>query len=86
VDTKLKILCQPQEGSRPFRFEWHKNGRLLSEATHRIETSDDDSLFVIDKLTTTDSANYSCSVRNDFGADTQFTILTVKGLLSFWTI
>jgi len=81
--TKFKISCSLQEGARPLHFTWHKNGELLqatSASTYRIETTDDDSLLIVDKLSLSDSANYSCSVRNHFGTDTQFTILVVKGL------
>ena len=93
MNTKLKILCQPQEGSKPFRFEWHKNGIPLSPekeirnfsyplaSVYRIETTEEDSLLVIDNLSIYDSANYTCVVRNHYGSNIQFTVLTVKGLI-----
>ena len=88
VGTKFTILCSLQEGARPVLFEWYKNGHLLLTPTsnfnsHRIATSEDESHFIIEKLSESDSANYSCSVRNKFGSDTQFTVLTVKGLTFF---
>ena len=84
--SKLKIWCSIQEGSKPYHFEWHRNGHPLTEMyvehhlKYRIDTSDDESALVIDKLTTSDSANYTCTVRGSHGVDTQFTVLTVKGL------
>lgn len=84
VGSRFKILCNSQEGSKPFRFEWYKNGRLLSPLSggneYRIETSDDDSMFIIDTLSRSSSANYSCTMNNAFGSDSQYSILTVKGL------
>ena len=84
IGTKLLIVCSPQEGTKPFHFEWHKNGHLLkgSELNHKIETNQDESWFTISNLKQTDSANYSCSVRNQFGTDSQFTVFTVKGLFN----
>lgn len=86
VGSKFAIFCSPHEGSKPFRFEWHKNGHLLSPSSsarsYHIDTSEDDSRLVIESLSPLDSANYSCSVRNDHGSDTQFTVLAVKGLHS----
>lgn len=83
VGSTFKIFCSPQEGSKPFQFEWRKNGQLLSSSgvTYKIEHSIDDSLFVINQLQTLDSGNYSCTVRNQYGSDTQTTVLTVKGLV-----
>lgn len=80
VGTKWKIFCSPQVGDRPFRFEWRKNSQpLLTGAHHRIETSEDDSLLIIDKLLASDSANYSCFVKNQDGLDSQTTLLVIKG-------
>lgn len=82
VGSKLKIFCSPQEGDRPFRFVWRKNGQPLSTGSHlRIETSEDDSLLIIEKLLASDSANYSCLVENRKGVDTQSTLLLLKGTL-----
>ena len=82
--TKLKILCSMQEGSKPVSFEWHKNGNRLKDSSidHKIDYSDDDSLLTIYELSSDSNANFSCTVRNEFGKDTQSTWLTVKGLMS----
>ena len=82
--TKLKISCTPQEGSKPFHFEWHREGRLLVEPFHRFKISfdEDESELIIPRLSFEDSGNYSCTVRNDYGSDTQWTQIVVKGLLN----
>lgn len=80
LGSKLKIFCSPQEGDRPFRFEWRKDGyRLLPSDHHRIETVEDDSLLIIDHLKSSDGGNYSCKVENSAGADLQWTQLLLKG-------
>ena len=82
IDTKLKIYCQAQEGTKPFRFAWSKNGQPLvasAKTNYRIETTEEDSLLVIDRLVTSDSASYSCQVQNSHGTASQITVVTVKG-------
>ena len=83
LNSKFKLLCILQEGFKPARFEWHKDGRVLLEfnSNYRIETEEDESEFTILKLDSNDSGNYSCSVWNDFGTDTQSKFLTVQGLI-----
>lgn len=81
--TSLKIFCQAQEGTKPFRFVWSKNDQLLTStaprSSYRIETTEEDSLLVIDKLSVSDSASYSCQVQNEYGKANQGTVVTVKG-------
>ncbi len=80
LGSKLKIFCSPQEGDRPFRFEWLKDGhRLLPSDRHRIEAVEDDSLLIIDHLKSSDGGNYSCKVENSAGSDLQWTQLLLKG-------
>lgn len=88
--SSTKFLCSVQEGTKPFRFEWRKNNLLLSivelPINYRIETNQDESTLMITKLSPNDSGNYSCTVRNNFGFDTQQIVLIVKGLLCFRSI
>ena len=76
-----------QQGSKPVHFDWLKNGKVIpvTGTNYKLETSEDDSLLVIYTLDVTDTGNYSCIGRNDVGHDTQFTRLTVKGLIKFFS-
>ena len=82
VSTKLKLLCQAEEGAKPFRFEWSKNGKVLSapeKSNIRIDSSDDDSELVIEKLATSDAGEYRCVCTNQYGEALQITQVIVKG-------
>lgn len=91
VDQKFKLFCYLLDGviggsdGQPVdtvQFEWAKNGRILhSSSKYRIDMMNDESFLTIEKLSITDTGNYSCTVRNQFGTDVQYTQLTVKGLI-----
>lgn len=68
-------------GSRPFQFQWFKNGQLLTanDSDYKIVELEDETQLIIDKVDGNDSGNYSCTVRNSFGFDRQTTLLIVKG-------
>ena len=79
-------FCSLQKGSEPFFFVWFKNGVPLKpspEANYKIENSKRFSTLTIEKLERKDSANYSCSVSNGFGTDSQNILLTVEGTFYF---
>ena len=79
------IMCSTQEGSPPFFFEWAKNGRAIKShpgVDYKIDNSNIFSTLSIQKLVRSDSANYTCTVKNSVGADTQHFVLTVKGTFS----
>lgn len=84
---KFILTCYLEEGTKPLVFEWHRNGGIISSVSSvRIETSEEVSSLTIDRLQSTDSGNYSCSVSNQFGSDSQSTVLLVKGSASFVSI
>lgn len=85
VGTKVKLSCFIQQGTKPFSFEWLKDNQVLfSDASkYRIETDEEGSDLIISNLDHFDSAEYLCTVRNEFGSDTQSTKLIVKGLIYF---
>ena len=83
IATKLKIHCELEQGNKPVQFEWHKNGIPLPSSGngYRIESSEEDSLLVVDKVTISDSgASFTCYAKNHAGEkDSQTTTITVKG-------
>lgn len=79
---KVKILCYLDEGSRPLRFAWQKNGQPLNtggSTTLQIDTDHEQSQLSISRLEVHDAGNYSCTVENDFGVDRVSTLLVVQG-------
>lgn len=83
LGNKFKFHCYLEDGNKvPVKFEWYRNGHLLSigmNTRYKIDNSPDESVLIINKLESNDSANYSCTARSTFGTDTQSTTLTVKG-------
>ena len=82
LGSKFTQICSLQEGAKPVRFEWYRNDKLISssDAHHHIETSVDNSILVIDKLSANDSGfKISCSASNAAGRDTRSTVIIVRG-------
>lgn len=91
LNSKLLLLCNVERGSGPLQFEWYYNrdGPLpaaINNNHYRIELAADYSLFIIDKLRATDSGNYSCVARNQFGSDSVASLLLVKGSAGAWEL
>ncbi|OTF82755.1 Ig domain containing protein [Euroglyphus maynei] len=86
IGSKFKFFCYLQaSGSRPLHFEWLKDGQILRHyggdrqtSSYTIATTEDDTLFSIDKIRLNDSGNYTCLVRNSFGSDSKTISLTIK--------
>ena len=77
------VFCLAQSGSLPLIFQWLKNGQVLSEANNEINIITIDELsskLIIRNVSSNDSGNYTCSVRNSFGIDSHTVKLTVKGI------
>ena len=89
IGKKFIVVCYIEQGTKPFIFEWYKNGDVLTSNSHTritenaITTDEDVSSLTIDQVKFSDSSNYSCKVTNKFGSDSQFTTLLVKGLRLF---
>ncbi|CAG2165379.1 unnamed protein product [Oppiella nova] len=82
LGSNFQIFCNVETGSLPVFFEWSRNGQTLKpspDANYKIENSKMFSAFTIETIDRRDSANYSCVVRNAFGADTQSVLLSIKG-------
>ena len=76
-------MCSIQRGAPPLFFEWSKNANTIKsspEVNYKIENSDSFSLLSIKKLKRVDSGNYTCTVTNSVGSDTQQFTLSVKGI------
>ena len=86
IGSKFKFFCYLQaSGSRPLHFEWLKDGQILRHygdrlTSYTIATTEDDTLFSIDKIRLNDSGNYTCLVRNSYGSDSKTISLTIKGI------
>lgn len=84
--SSFTAFCALEEGSLPVFFEWAKNGQNIkhgSGVSFKIDNSKRMSTLTIDEIVRTDSANYSCFVKNSVGSDAQNVQLFVKGLQLF---
>ena len=76
-------LCAAQSGSVPLFFNWYKDGQAIPSQSNQItinSVSKMQSILSIEKVKANDSGNYTCSVRNAFGEDSQSIRLIVRGL------
>ena len=70
-------------GVAPLKFFWTKNGHSISQSPDpriKIDVDDDFSMITIKNIQIDDAGNYSCTVQNRFGIDSQWSLLQVKGL------
>ena len=84
IGSDFLFVCNVESGSLPVFFEWSRNGQTLKtspDANYKIESSKKFSILSIDAITRSDSANYTCLVRNAFGSDTQSVLLSIKGYI-----
>ena len=78
-------MCLAQSGSLPLTFQWLKNGEVLSQSNNEIKIlliDDWSSKLSVINVSSIDSGNYTCSVRNSFGIDSHTVRLTVKGIFN----
>lgn len=70
----------PSQGSPPFRFSWRKDDSELSSRDGLKIVNDEDvsSSIAFKSVRAEDSGNYSCTVRNDYGADQFAAVLSVR--------
>lgn len=75
------LLCNPISGARPYTFSFAKNSHRLQNLGYtQIDIKDSFAQLIVKNVSRIDSGNYSCSVNNQFGQDSQWTILNVQGL------
>ena len=76
------VFCAIERGSQPLFFQWYKNGHLIPKQSNELEIlsiGDMQSILNIKKVTSNDSGNYTCEVKNAFGEDTFTSQLIVRG-------
>ncbi|OTF78237.1 Immunoglobulin I-set domain containing protein [Euroglyphus maynei] len=88
IDSSFVLNCAAYMGTHPLKFQWFKNGLIIDERSMQsnriqIETKHEYSLLKISEIKLNDSGNYSCTVINDHGFDTQWSLLQVQGLKLF---
>lgn len=74
------MSCSVISGEPPLSFSWMKNGKAIeTDDKIQIRQYEDVSILVIEPLTHNSNGNYTCVVKNSYGAD-EFTLpLLVKG-------
>ena len=73
--------CIVASGSPPYSFKWYKDGRDLSHVRDdriSIQADPEFSILQLRKLRASDRGNYTCSVTNPSGSDSQSAILDIK--------
>ena len=78
----FSVSCPVERGSQPLFFQWYKNGQAINKQSDDLQISlfnDMQSILNIKKVTSNDSGNYTCEVKNAFGEDTFTSQLIVRG-------
>lgn len=84
-DSAFLLTCHVSRGVEPLQFEWFKDGRkiisgLVDFSRYQIDTKTTFSFLTLKRIQSNDSGNFSCVASNQFGFDTQWSILEVTGL------
>ncbi|RWS04981.1 titin-like protein [Dinothrombium tinctorium] len=79
-ERPFALFCIVEDGSLPLSFQWFKNYKLINEQTEsvKIESFKSSSNLRIEQLKQDHSGNYTCTVSNAFGTDSQTVNLIVK--------
>ena len=73
-----------EEGDEPFFFEWSKNGQTIRsgpQVEYQIDNSRRSSTLSIAKVARYNAGNYTCTLKNNHGSDSQTVLLNVKGMM-----
>lgn len=84
LNSTIRLACTVSEGSLPINFIWTRNGQVLGKLPFISKTSIEAKEFVstltIKDIRKEDAGNYSCSAQNNWGLDTQWSLLHLKGM------
>nr|XP_046910785.1 Down syndrome cell adhesion molecule homolog isoform X4 [Dermatophagoides farinae] len=81
MNSRFVVNCNSFSGVAPLKFFWTKNGHSIpqsSDSRIKIDVDDDFSTITIKNIKIDDAGNYSCTVQNRFGIDSQWSMLQVK--------
>ncbi|OTF83949.1 cell adhesion molecule-like protein, partial [Euroglyphus maynei] len=81
--SRFLLNCVAILGDSPFSFRWVKNGHEIPDDNNnddhiRIRKDNHMSTLLIENLSSNDSGNYTCSVNNQVGFDSQSSYLNVQ--------
>ena len=82
----FSVVCSVGRGSQPLFFQWFKNGQTINKQSDDLQITlfnELQSILNIKKVTSSDSGNYTCEVKNTFGEDTFTSQLIVRGTNEF---
>ena len=80
ANQKISIHCTIDQGTRPIKIEWMKDGVLIqSNDNLKIVGDDEDSTLSIRFAKDVDAGNYTCVAKNSFGSDFYTAQVVVKG-------
>ena len=80
VGQRTSVPCLVSSGSPPYKFEWIKDGLVISSNERTsIGEFEGVSTLVIKETSIEDAGNYTCIAKNAFGSDSFTAKLTLKG-------
>ena len=87
------MLFCTSRGSPPDTFTWMKDGSpvisssTLNTVNHDSTNAEFRSVYTINRMTTSDSGTYTCTVTNPIGSDSQtISVFAVDGKLIYSTV
>ena len=84
--AQFTFVCSLEFGSLPIHFQWMKNDLVVPTNDRHMQVQsigEKKSLLSIEKVKASDSGNFTCNARNEFGIDSHVIQLIVKGKESF---
>ena len=77
----FSVVCSVSRGSQPLFFQWFRNGQQINKQSNELQINslgNKQSILNIEKVTSNDSGNYTCEVKNAFGEDTFTSQLIIR--------